>query len=200
MQIKDVIIIILGLILVFLIVQIFVLRNGNSQMSDVDPESTRLQREILYESFIYSTTNEGSIIGNIEVYEDSDKPFFLFDSISLPILMIVMPPTEDICNSCINYAVHSVKYFFPDFLDNKRVIVFSHKLNSRIKSQMDRKKMYYCVSDSCKLGLIHGQASKPFYVVLNPDRKASMFFTPNNLMPELTDRYLKIVKEKYFRN
>jgi hypothetical protein len=71
--------------------------------------------------------------------------------------------------------------------------------NPSIKSQIDQKKIYHCVSDSCKLGLIHGQASKPIYVILGPDRKASMFFTPTNLMPELTDKYLKTVKEKYFK-
>ncbi|MDR2037253.1 MAG: hypothetical protein LBQ60_04950 [Bacteroidales bacterium] len=162
-------------------------------------ETADLQNVILYNSFLFSMVNDGKDLNNLEVYTDSKNKFFLFDSIRTSTLMICIPPSEDICSSCIDYAVNSVKDFFPDFSSNGNIIIFSHTIDSRIKNRIHEKKIYRCFSDDCILGLTNNIENKPFYIITDTDRKANMFFVPNSLMPELTSRYLKIVSDRYFK-
>ncbi len=179
--------------------QIFVLSQSSAaeKRAQTYLEAIKMQGEILYRDFKYSMINAGNLMENNRVYTDPNASFFLFDSINAPALMICVPESNQ-CSSCIDNAVNSVRDFFPDFSRNNRIILFSQISGSRLSSRVSRKHIYRCVSDSCNLGIINSEEQKPFYVVVHPDRRMSMFFIPDVLMPDLTKQYLNMIKEKYF--
>ncbi len=183
-------------ITVLVLTQIFILTDRKELKSTL--ESGKLQSGILYHAFINSVMTDGCILNDITVSKSQGQPFLLFDSLAFPALIIGIPLSEDICGSCVDYAVNTVSNFFPDFSNNERIVVLSHVSDPNVKERVYRKSVYRYLSDSCQLGLRGMIISKPFYVIIDKDKKANMFFVPNSLMPDLTKQYLAIVRKRYF--
>ena len=70
-KIKDIIIVVLVLIIMYLSFQKLNIRNDKIPEWDNDPTYLMVQTEVLEEAFFHSIRNDGSIVNDIEIYKDS---------------------------------------------------------------------------------------------------------------------------------
>ena len=175
----------------------FLFKIRANKRQDQPNESIRVQNRALYDSFLFTNTNADKLMENILVYSRMDQTFFLCDSIHSYTLVICVPPSQDICVSCIDHIIHSAQGVFDDFSQNKRIIILTHKDEPRLNSRVIKKPIFRYLYDDW-LSAVEHRKSNPFYFVVDVDRKMSMFFMPNNYMPDLTTQYLNLVKKKYF--
>ena len=179
----------------FQLIFIFKIRVNRDQNQLYEP--TGLQRAVLYESFMFSNINADKIIENILVYPRSGQPFFLCDSIYAPTLVICVPHSTETCITCIDDIINSVQEVFENFSQNQRIMILAHKDEVRLNSRVIKKPIFRYISDDW-LNSFENKQNKPFYFIVDSDRKMSMFFMPNSIMRDLTTRYLTIVENKYF--
>ena len=148
---------------------------------------------------MFTMTNDGVNLEGLckTVFERYDKEISI--SNNNPFFVLYFPFSEDICSSCVVNAVNAVREIFDDFSENTRIVVLAEGRNPHLNSRILGKPVYHDVpADSCGINRITNPQNMPFYFIFKANMEASMFFIPNALMPELTERYLNIIREKYF--
>ena len=190
------------LVLLLILSQAYVVKRAKSIPASImtSLESATIQSAVLYNSLMFSMLNAGIQLDGIQsIASESDGKFIQINK-NETYFVIFVPLSEDICNSCVDYAINSVREFFDDFSESDRFILLAQGRNPVLRSRVYNKQIYHDIPDTLALNLINNPENKPFYFVLNDNMEASMFFIPNALMPELTDKYLDIILKKHFAN
>lgn len=114
--------------------------------------------------------------------------------VSLPCLIVYLPSIqEDICNSCIEYALNGAMTNIGGFSENKHVCIISLDSNPEIKERIYKKECY--VVDKALLDV--PQINMPYYFILDKDKHVKYLFAPNSLFKEYTTVYWKRLKSEY---
>ena len=187
--------------LLLVLSQVFVFRSSKSSIPKeilTLLESKSLQNAVLFHSFMFSMANEGIQLDGIQTITSEKDETGIQINRHESYFVIFVPLSEDVCSSCIDHAINSVREFFDDFSSNDRFILLAQGTNPLLNSRVYNKHIYTDFPDTFILNIKYNTEKKPFYFVLKDNMEASMFFVPNFLMPELTERYLNIISKKYF--
>lgn len=123
-----------------------------------------------------------------------DKIIKFSEVVSFPCLIVYLPSIqEDICNSCIEYALNEVMVNFKEYSRNEHICIISVNSNPEIKERIYKKKCY--VVDETLLDV--PKANMPYYFVLNKEGHVEFLFAPNFLFKECTTIYWKQLKSNY---
>lgn len=126
--------------------------------------------------------------------EHKEQAIKLSDIISFPCLVIYLPSTEEeICGSCIKYALNSVKTHFGNILENNHICLISVSKNPAIKKRIYQKDCY--VAQTALLDV--PQTNIPYYFILTKEGYVRYLFYPNGLHKEYTIQYLKFMDSIY---
>lgn len=123
-----------------------------------------------------------------------EKEIKLSDVVSFPCLVIYLPSTEEeICGSCIKYALNSVKTYFENFSKNNHICIISTSENPAIKKRIYRKDCY--ISQTALFNV--PQTDRPYYLVLTEEGCVRYLFYPNGLYEKYTTQYLDFLDSTY---
>lgn len=119
----------------------------------------------------------------------------LSELVSFPCLIIYLPSVkENICNSCIDYALTEAMKNSKGFADNNHICVVSVNPNPEVKERIYKKKCYYV--DESFLNV--PQINMPYYFVLDKDGSVDCLFAPNSLFKEYTSLYWSQLRSEIF--
>lgn len=126
--------------------------------------------------------------------EHKEQAIKLSDIVSFPCLVIYLPSTEEeICGSCIKYALNSVKTNFGNILENNHICLISVSENPAIKKRVYQKDCYVAQTPL----LYVSQTNIPYYFILTKEGYVRYLFYPNGLHKEYTIQYLKFMDSIY---
>ena len=165
-------------------------------------ESKLSDAQLIYQDLIYDNKlalmNLGYKLKDIEISyngEDSNA-WLLSESISKPSLIIYIPFSEDLCSSCVRYAITKVENAYPSLVQNNRVQIITSNYNPLVKSRVYKINILYLSIENPKLNIPADRDEieiLPRYLIVNKDLIITSFFTPNSQYPERTDDYLQSV-------
>lgn len=158
-----------------------------------DMEQIKLFYNGLYQRVSVSLLNQGLIIEDVVIVDDSNdcNEKILSESINNYSLIIYIPYSDDICMSCINFAITQVMSHFPNFSTNDNIYIITSRYYPQIKSRIYKKKIYYITNEISGLKIPADSIFLPHYLIINNDLVITSFFTPNSLQPEMTNNYLE---------
>jgi hypothetical protein len=167
----------------------------NRKIKPVDDEQT-LEKGYLTEIYKSTITNESLELNNPVIYmgNDTANQMNLFDLVRGKCLVFRF--SGEACNICIDFVMNKLKSTFTDFTGNSRILLIGSNINDRVKEKYYGKQIISFYSED--LGLPFEEYTPPFLFIIDRDRITKMFFIPEKTMPELTDLYLKNIKERYF--
>lgn len=140
-----------------------------------------------------------SLSGNVLILDSTnlirkEETKNIFDVIELLCLIIYTPSMdENVCMSCINYAIQEVKKKFTDYSFNRHICIISVRKNPELKERIIKKKCYYVEENI--LGV--SKKNVPYYFVIDENRNINDLFIPNSSFKSYTDTYLKRIDLKY---
>lgn len=147
----------------------------------------------LEDSFKNLLSTDTICIENIWV-EHKEQRVKLSNIISFPCLVIYLPSTEEeICGSCIKYALNSVKIHFDNILKNNHICLISASKNPAIKKRIYQKDCY--VTQTALLNV--PQTNIPYYFILTKEGYVRHLFYPNGLHKKYTIHYLNFLDSIY---
>jgi len=132
-------------------------------------------------------------IGNVYIYLGSDN------DVLTPIRAITNQPklvlglNQNMCRPCIEGVFSVVKKFFPDFETNPNILCIAD-VEQRFKDNYFGKKV---VSFNQKDDFPLYELDAPYLFILDKDLCIKLLFITDRTSPELTEEYLKIIKERF---
>lgn len=168
-----------------------------------DKVSFQIQiNDILNKHIVSSISNNNLIVHNsmIASNTDSSNAKSIFEYISLPCLVIYIP-NDEICMTCVDFAINKVRSKFPDFGENSNILLLTSKFNPNMNARIYGKQVFHFTSEIKNgFGITADNERVPQYFLLTVNKEISLFFTPNSACEELSDIYLekvnKLLKEK----
>lgn len=122
------------------------------------------------------------------------KSIALPNAVTYPCFVVYLPSTqEDICNSCIEYALNEALNNLKRFSENKNICIISVGANPEIKERLYKKTCY--VVDKALINA--PQANLPYYFVVDTQGVIKDLFSPNFLFKKHVATYWKNLKLKY---
>ena len=112
------------------------------------------------------------------------------DCVSCPCLLIYVPPMENLCMSCANYAVSSVQKIYGDEWENSQIGILTCGYNGELKERILNKKVYSVEKDMFEIK----NFNNPVYLLVGKDKKIISSFMPYEVMEGWTTEYLKSVR------
>ncbi len=112
---------------------------------------------------------------------------------SFPCLLIYIPEADNVCMSCVDYAISSVKKAFVDFDKRTDIGIVSQAYNPDLKERIINKKVYF-LQDKRALISVHNEFNNPLYLVINKEYQVISSFVPNANFDNLTRSYLSKVE------
>ena len=112
------------------------------------------------------------------------------DCISYPCLLIYVPPMENLCMSCVNYAISSVQEIYADEWGSPQIGILTCGYNGELKERLLKKKVYSVEKDIFAIK----NFNNPVYLVVDKDKKIISSFMPYEVMEGWTVEYLKSVR------
>lgn len=140
--------------------------------------------------------DEFNTIRNIQIYlgNDTTKIHKLYNLIEEP--CIVYRFSGKMCDECIKFGLRKLIEAFPDFDQNTRILVICNDTNPRIKDSYFGKRLFSFKKSEFNLSI--ERLGIPYLFIIDKDKRCKHLFIPDKLFPELTDTYLKTIKQKYF--
>lgn len=109
----------------------------------------------------------------------------LSQAVSFPCLLIYIPETDNVCMSCVDYAISSVKKVFADFEKRTNIGIISQSYNPDLKERIINKKVYF-LQDKRIFSSVHNEFNNPLYLVINEKCQVISSFVPNADFGNLT--------------
>lgn len=194
-----IIIIIVILINILLIAVIHRKTNYCNSLNDKLEQAQILNLQ-LKENINSSFRNQGYKLKNIEIscnIDNSNAKSFS-ESISQPCLIIYIPYSEDICMTCIHFAITKVKTHFSNFSTNSNIYIISSRYNPKISSRIYQKEIYHFTQKTMGFDIAADKVLLPHYFIVDSKLVITSFFTPNSSYPDLTNDYLISAKKFLF--
>ncbi len=148
-----------------------------------------VSKEITVTRFKYEQYN----IGNATLYTGSDKNELISIKSIINQPKLVLGLDQNMCSPCIYGVLEDLKKFFPDCDYNSNIIYIAN-IEQRFKDNYFNKKV---VSFHQKNAFPLYEIGMPYFFILDEDLDVKMLFITDKASPELTQEYLKIIKERY---
>jgi hypothetical protein len=164
--------------------------------SQKGPEIPSDEAFILKELIKTSITNECQHLNDPLVYSGSDSKniFNLFNLVTDECLVFRF--SGEACNTCVDFVIQKLKERFPDYSENRRILLIGSNINKRVKDHYyDKPVLSYC---SENIGLPFEDYNIPFLFIIDHEKICKMIFIPEKASPEFTDLYLETVFTRYF--
>ena len=100
------------------------------------------------------------------------------------------------CSVCIDDVITNLKITFPDYNQNRRILLVGSNINSRLQDGYYGKKVLQVGYES--LGLPSEEYSLPCLFYVDQTGISKVAFIPDKAFPQLTQGYLNFIKSKYF--
>jgi hypothetical protein len=161
------------------------------------PDQSR-QMYYMSELVMTSIANEGSTIPDKPVYTGSDTTTRsgFYNTTNGNCLLFRF--SGEACDVCIDFVADKIREHFSDFVTNEKIFFIGTDINERLKDSYFGKPVTSLFSGD--LGLAFEKYKVPFLFVLDREKTCKMIFIPDKAFPELTDLYLKTVKERFFES
>lgn len=146
----------------------------------------------------YYLENDGILLKDAKVYfgNDNANNFAFFSKIKGDHLVFRFSGL--FCDKCVNNLMNSLKKAFPNFKDNERIVLMSSDISPRIKeTYYGKKTLSYLRED---MGLPYESTSTPFFFVTGNDRIAKAIFFPDENRPDMTEKYLRLIRVRFNLN
>lgn len=112
------------------------------------------------------------------------------DCISYPCLLIYVSPMENLCISCVNYAISSVQETYADEWESPQIGILTCGYNGELKERVLKKKVYSVEKDMFAIK----NFNNPVYLLVGKDKKIVSSFMPYEVMEGWTVEYLKSIR------
>jgi hypothetical protein len=161
----------------------------------------RTNRNDAYENYFFNDLlHFNSNLDNITLVADANqaillKKMFLENEAE----KLICRFSEFYCESCVSYAILKIKNRVDSLGKNNILFLGMYENNTSLKIL----KSQYNIQDMnvYNTGVLPLPAEKmgfPYYFMLDSTLRVTDVFVPDKAVPELTDRYLKMVEKKYF--
>lgn len=141
--------------------------------------------------------NELLLLNNSRVYlgNDTISSYNLLDNTKGTFLVFRF--SGESCNTCIDFIISQLKAAFNNYSENNQILLVGSELNPRVKESFYGKKVL-SFSDK-NFGLPLEKYNTPFLMVIDSTKMSKMVFIPDKAFPDITEAYLKNIKEKFFK-
>lgn len=112
------------------------------------------------------------------------------DCISYPCLLIYVPPMENLCMSCVNYAISSVQKVYNNEWESPKIGILTCGYNGELKERILKKKVYSIEKD---VYLINN-FNNPVYLVVDKNKRIISSFMPYEVMEGWAEDYLNSIR------
>lgn len=161
----------------------------------------RTSRNDAYENYFHADLSHfNSNLDNVTLISDANSTVLLKELFGENASRkLVCRFSELYCESCVNYAIVKIKNRV-DSLGKKNILFFGmYENNTSLKIL----KSQYNIQDMnvYNIGVLPLPAEKmgfPYYFMLDSMLRVTDVFVPDKAVPELTDRYLKMISKRYF--
>lgn len=146
------------------------------------------------ESLVYSMINDmNQSLPSCTSLRRGQDSLTLAQAVSFPCLLIYIPEADNVCMSCVDYAISSVKKVFSDFEKRTDIGIISQAYNPDLKERIINKKVYF-LQDKRALISVYNEFNNPLYLVINKEYQVVSSFVPNANFDNLTRSYLSKVE------
>ena len=94
------------------------------------------------------------------------------------------------------FAIGKIKQYFPDLFYSNKIILIGSETDPRLNDNFYGKQIYSF--SSTNLGFSLEKGGIPFFFIIDKNGKVEMIFIPDHSVPVYTDKYLDVIKKKYF--
>ena len=178
-------------VVAFVIGTTYMLMNFRFEKSEKEYQIDLANKEgkIRYANQLFSFMSEhfGEKINEVNIIHQKDT-FDLNDVLTFPSLLVYIPENEEVCMSCIDYAITSVKNTFENFSQSENVVIVTCGRNVELKERIIKKDIYFTLNDK---PLIDTELKSPIYLLVNEELQILSSFIPNILNDHWTVEYIK---------
>ena len=138
---------------------------------------------------------EHSTIKNIAIYtlnESEENINMLFDLLTTEILVFYFP--ENICTSCVNSIIELLDKNFYDSCYYEKIFFLTPNKDLRLGRYFVKRRT---ISINTSIFIDFEMPKYPFFMLIDENKNSISFFIPDKRYPNLTDKYLKTIKERF---
>lgn len=185
---------IIPIIVVFSVITATHLYTSSVFTKQIEQEQVRLYNEqgkVRYSEWTFSLFT--SVVGqpvNVVKWKYYADTVSVDDCISYPCLLIYVPPMENLCISCVNYAISSVQKVYGNEWKTSKIGILTCGYNGELKERILKKKIYSVEKDMFAIK----NFNNPVYLLVGKDKKIISSFMPYEVMEGWTTEYLKSVR------
>jgi hypothetical protein len=95
------------------------------------------------------------------------------------------------------FVLKKLKEHFPDFSTSDKVMLIGSEIEPRLKVDFFGKEIL--TLKNSELGLPIEETKTPFLFLLDKKGKIEMVFIPDKSLPDYTDRYLEVIKNRFLK-
>ena len=107
---------------------------------------------------------------------------------------IILYFTDDMCTPCINFSVSKLIEWFPNYRENRNVILLTRGIEDKFRDSFYGKPV--CCLKNEEQNML--QSEVPLFFLIYPDLTIHFVFVPYENAPEFTDSYLRTIRSRFF--
>lgn len=146
------------------------------------------EKRYLMDLFDISMYNNKELTVDTLTFNRKNQIIQAKSEIELPCLIIYIPSSQNVCMSCINYAILSVKENIPNIYNSKNCCIVSAKHLPILQERIYKKKIFH-LEDTISLNV-----SYPIYFLLTENINIILPFIPNAQYATFCEKYLRNIK------
>lgn len=149
------------------------------------------QGKVRYSEWSFSLFT--SVVGqpvNKAIWKHNADTVSVDECVNYPCLLIYVPPMENLCISCVNYAISSVQEIYGDEWGSPQIGILTCGYNGELKERILKKNVYSVEKDMFAIK----NFNNPVYLLVGKDKKIISSFMPYEVMEGWTTEYLKSVR------
>jgi len=101
------------------------------------------------------------------------------------------------CDVCNIFVLKKLKEHFPDFATSDKIMLIGSEIEPRLRVDFFGKEIL--TLKNSELGLPLEETKTPFLFLLDKKGKIEMVFIPDKSLPDYTDRYLEVIKNRFLK-
>lgn len=144
--------------------------------------------------FTYALGLELDHLGDFPLYLGSDTIRTLRMSELCQDTTIILYFTDDMCTPCINFSVSKLIEWFPNYRENRNVILLTSGIEDKFRNSFYGKPV--CCLKNEEQNML--QSEVPLFFLIYPDLTIHFVFVPYENAPEFTDSYLRTIRSRFF--
>ena len=185
----------INILLILMIATIGILLVSVLRSQQIEGTIPSQENLILIDVLLQSIRNDGIQLNDVFIQKGNDSiPSHLSDITSEGCLIFRM--YGESCNLCIEEVIENLKYTFPDFGTNNRVVLLGSNINRRLLDNYYGKEVYSVYGE--KLGLPSETYNQAVLLYVDHDNKVQSALVPDRSFPDLTMDYLRHIKSLYY--